>query len=180
MSPQECKLANWHEVGRTDGMAGNSMHIFEERRGDCAEANVKADTQAYLAGREQGLRTYCQMPNALQIGLRGESYQGVCPASIDPEFRRRHDIGFDVHSLRGKLDQLESRYDALERRLHSRKADLDKHGRENGKNDDFKRQYREFEAEEHKIRNEQQDIERNQRRVGDDLRQAEWAMSQLR
>jgi hypothetical protein len=180
MSPQECKLANWHEVGLTDGMAGNSMHIFEERRGECAEANVKADTHAYLAGRERGLRTYCQIPNALQIGLRGERYQGVCPAAIDPEFRRRHAIGFDVHRLREELAQLESRYVALESRLRSQKHDLDKHANEPGKNDDFKRRYRELEAEEHRIREEQRDIERTQRLVSEQLRQAEWAMSQLR
>ena len=180
MSPQECKLANWREIGLIDGMAGKPMHIFEERRGDCAEANVTADTHDYLVGREQGLRTYCQMSNALQIGLRGESYQGVCPAAIDSEFRRRHDIGYDVHRLRGVLAQLESRHAALEKGLRSKKIELEKHANELGKNDDFKRQYREFEAQERRMLDEQRDIARNKNRVVDQLRQAEWASSQLR
>jgi hypothetical protein len=161
-------------------MAGKPMHIFEVRRGDCAEANVKADTHDYLLGREQGLRSYCQLSNALQIGLRGESYQGVCPASIDPEFRRRHDIGYDVHRLREELTQMENRYGALEKGLRSKKIDLEKHANDYGKNDDFKRQFREFEAAERRVREEQRDIERNRHRVGDQLLQAERAMAQLR
>jgi hypothetical protein len=180
MSPQECKLANWREIGLVDGMAGKPMHIFEERRGDCAEANVKVDTHDYLFGREQGLRTYCQMPNALQIGLRGESYQGVCPATIDPEFRRRHDIGYDVHRLRGELTRLESRYGQLIAGLRKKKIDLDKHANDHGKNDDFKRQYREFEEEERRVHEELRGIERNKHRASDQLGQAEFAMSQLR
>jgi hypothetical protein len=180
MSPQECKLANWREIGLTDGMAGKPMQVFEVRRGDCAEANVTADTHDYLVGREQGLRSYCQLSNALQIGLRGESYHGVCPAAIDSEFRRRHDIGYDVHRMRGELAQMEIRYGALEKGLRNKKIDLEKHANEYGKNDDFKRQYREFEAAEHRVREEQRDIELNQHRVGEQLRQSEWAMAQLR
>jgi Protein of unknown function (DUF2799) len=179
MSPQECKFANWREIGLIDGMAGKLMRIFEERRSDCAEANVKADTNDYLLGREQGLRTYCQMSNALQIGLRGESYQGVCPAAIDQEFRRRHDIGYDVHYLREEIARLESRYGALEKGLRSKKIELDKLVNEPGKNDDFKHKYREFQEEERRVREEQNDIERNRHRAGERLRQAEWAMSQL-
>ena len=180
MSPQECKFANWREIGLVDGMAGKPMHIFEERRSDCAEANVKADTNHYLLGREQGLRSYCQMSNALQIGLRGESYQGVCPAAIDPEFRRRHDIGHDVHRLREEIVRLESRYGALEKGLRSKKLELDKLVKEPGKNEDFKQRYREFQEEERRVREEQNDIERNRHRAREHLRQAEWAMSQLR
>lgn len=180
MSPQECQLANWREVGLTDGMAGKPMGVFEERRSACAEANVRADTQAYLVGREQGLRTYCQIGHALQVGLRGESYQGVCPPTIDPEFRRRYAIGFEVHRLREEIAGMDSRYDSLERRLHSKKAELDRHASRPGGSEEFKRLYREFETEQHRIHHEQRDIERNQLRAREQLRQAEWAMSQLR
>jgi hypothetical protein len=180
MSPQECKLANWREIGLTDGMVGKPMHIFEARRAECAEANVKADTNDYLVGREQGLRTYCQIPNALQIGLRGESYQGVCPAAIDTEFRRRHNIGYEVYRLRGEIAKLESRYVALEDGLRKKKIDLDNHVNEHGRNDDFKHQYREFQEEERRVHEVQRDIEHNKHLLGDQLLQAERVMSQLR
>ena len=147
MSPQECKLANWREIGLTDGMAGKTMQVFEARRAECAKADVNADTNDYLVGREHGLRSYCQISNALQIGLRGESYQGVCPAAIETEFRRRHDIGYDVYRLRGEIAKLESRYVSLEDGLRKKKIDLDNHVNEHDRNDDFKHQYREFEEE---------------------------------
>ena len=54
MSPKECRVADWHEIGLTDGLAGKALTFFNERRLDCEEAGVVANPNAYLAGREQG------------------------------------------------------------------------------------------------------------------------------
>ena len=180
MSPQECQLANWREIGRMDGLAGKPLAFFDERRNECAEADVHADTQGYLSGREQGLRSYCQIGNALQLGLRGESYEGVCPPPMDPEFRRRHRIGFDVHRFREEVAQLDNRSESLERRLHSREHELERHLNDADKNDERRHLRQEFENEQHRIREEQRDIDRSLQRARDQLRAAEWAMDQLR
>ena len=85
MSEKECQFANWRDIGLTDGLAGKSLGLLNERRSDCAEANIQLDQKAYLKGREEGLKTYCQLGNAVHLGLRGEPYEGVCPAAIEPE-----------------------------------------------------------------------------------------------
>ena len=59
MSPKECQVANWRDVGQMDGLAGKNLTFFNERRSDCAEANIQIDQKSYLSGREQGLRSYC-------------------------------------------------------------------------------------------------------------------------
>ena len=99
MSPKECQIADWREIGLTDGLAGRALSYFDDRRSDCAEAKIRADTTAYLQGREQGLKSYCQLGNAAQLGLRGEPYAGVCPPAIDQEFRRRYRVGLDVYRI---------------------------------------------------------------------------------
>jgi len=66
----------------------------------CAQAGVSVGMQQYLQGREVGLQSYCRVDLAAQRGLGGESYDGVCPPAVDPEFRRRFSIGRAVFLAR--------------------------------------------------------------------------------
>ena len=40
MSPEECRFANWTDVGMRDGLAGKTLGLLNERISDCAEAGV--------------------------------------------------------------------------------------------------------------------------------------------
>lgn len=180
MSQKECQVADWRDIGLTDGMAGKTLTFFNERRSDCAEADVKADTKAYLSGREQGLKTYCQLGNAPQVGLRGESYEGVCPPAVDQEFRRRHRIGFDIHRFNVEIGRLKIRHDSLEQRFQRNRYDFDKRLGARGKNEDLQRLYRDFEHEQFKIREEQSAIQNSLQWNQDQLRNAEAVLGNLR
>lgn len=180
MSPKECRLADWREVGLTDGLAGRPLALFNERRSDCAEADVRADTKAYLSGREQGLKSYCQLGNAAQVGLRGEAYEGVCPPAIDPEFRRRHAIGFDIHHFHDEIARLQYRHDSLERQFRQNQREFEKRLGERDRNDDLRRLYRDFEYGQQRIRDEQREIEYSLQWNSDQLRNAEAVLDRLR
>ena len=154
MSPKECQFADWRAIGLTDGMAGKPLTHFDDRRSDCAEANVQADTKAYLHGREQGLKSYCQLGNAAQLGLRGETYEGVCPAGIDKEFRRRYRIGADIRRFNTEIARLNERLDALERQLRRNRHDFDHRLESPNKHGELQRIYREYERDQSQIREE--------------------------
>lgn len=109
MTPNECKAANWLEVGMRDGLAGAAVSVLDDRVKDCAKAQVPVDTPRYLQGRDQGLLQYCRIENAAPLGLDGKSYDGVCPAAMDVEFRRRFKLGQDVYGARTELRSLDSR-----------------------------------------------------------------------
>lgn len=158
MSADECKLARWNEVGLRDGLAGEPLSTLNARTQDCAEARVTPDTRAYLQGRDQGLQSYCRLDNAVQLGLNGKTYQGVCPAPLDYEFRRRFSLGREVYDARQQINQRERRRDELERKLKAA-----------GKDD-----------ERRKIRDELEDEDRKTRRARDRLRDAEWQLDRLR
>ncbi|MDD0816336.1 DUF2799 domain-containing protein [Curvibacter sp. HBC28] len=158
MSADECKYARWNEVGLRDGLAGEPLSTLNARTQDCAEARVTPDSRAYLQGRDQGLQSYCRLDNAVQLGLNGKSYQGVCPAPIDLEFRRRFSLGREVYDARQQINQRERRRDELERRLKASNKDEDRR----------------------KIRDELEDEDRKTRRARDRLRDAEWQLDRLR
>jgi len=139
-----------------------------------------ADTKAYLRGRDQGLKSYCQMQNAAQVGLRGEPYEGVCPAGIDREFRRRYQIGFDIHRFHDEIAQLESRFSTLEYRFNHNQRDFERRLADPAKNGGHLGLYREFDYEQRRIREEQGAIQIKLQWTHDQLRNAEGALTQLR
>ena len=69
MSPDECRFANWHDVGLGDGLAGRPLSVYNSRIEDCTEAAVRVDGNAYLRGRDEGLQSYCRLENAVVVGL---------------------------------------------------------------------------------------------------------------
>jgi hypothetical protein len=180
MSPDECKLANWNDVGLRDGLEGKTLSLLDERVKDCSKAGSRVDTSAYLAGRDRGLQSFCRLENAVPLGLGGKGYAGVCPARVDYEFRRLHQAGYAVHDLRGRVSDLDGRSDRLQRKLREADRDEDKQLKAADKDDDRKRIRKEFDERRRHIRNELGDLDRALRRARDDLRAAEYALDHLR
>lgn len=158
MTPQECKTANWFDVGMRDGREGEPLSMLDDRTKACAEAGVQANAQQYLAGRNQGLPEYCRLDNAARVGLAGRTYHGVCAPGIDAEFRRRYNAGYEVNQSRSEVNNLENRRRSLEKRLADAKTD----------------------AERRRARDELYDLDLRLRRARDRVRDAEWALDRMR
>lgn len=158
MSPEECQTADWRDVGLRDGLQGLPLSHLDERIGDCAEAGVTVNGALYRQGRQEGLQSYCQPDNATRLGLDGQDYRGVCPASVDAEFRRRHGVAREVHAARKELRDLDTRRDELEKRLREARDD----------------------KERSRARDDLYELDRRYRRARDRVRDAEWALDRLR
>lgn len=177
MSPEECRRANWRDVGLRDGLDGSPLALLGERTSDCAEAKVTVDSVAYLNGRDTGLKTFCRVENAVPLGLNGGTYHGVCPPQLDEEFRRRYAIGHNVFVWRNELAQIGSRMQSLEMRLFSVGREEDRRARDGKADDDRRRIRREADDERRRIRNELRDLDFALLRAREQLRAAEWALS---
>jgi hypothetical protein len=123
MSPEECTVARWDDVGMRDGLQGKALSRLESHSKTCAEAGVAVDGQAYLKAREIGIRTYCQPANALKLGLEGKYYESSCPAEMELDFRRRYDVGSEYTNARKNLESQDSRLHGLEKALAEAKTD---------------------------------------------------------
>jgi hypothetical protein len=99
MSAQECSVLDWRSVGYEDGVAGlPGSHIGQYRKA-CAKHGVGTDLSAYQAGRETGLKEYCQASNGFRVGARGDVYQGVCPAALEHDFLAAYHSGHELFTL---------------------------------------------------------------------------------
>jgi hypothetical protein len=110
LSPQQCKQANWLQIGYADGAQGLSGARIDEHAKACAEFGIRPDLEEYLRGRSQGLFSYCQPENGFAVGRRG-SEQNVadCPASMRGAFIDQFQRGQQVHAIEYELEQRRTR-----------------------------------------------------------------------
>ena len=124
MEPAECRFSDWRAVGYEDGAQGLSTDAFARYRRGCAEQQVMADFQAYQAGREAGLREYCQPSRGYREGLQGRDYGGVCPPDAEARFLDAYNEGRKLFDLEFELENTERRIAAAEARLRQIELEL--------------------------------------------------------
>lgn len=109
MSEQACVSADWRTVGFEDGTLGRSEASIGRYRQQCAEHGVAPDLDSYRAGHADGVRVYCRASNGFAVGHGGGSYQGVCPADLEPEFVAEYNTGRRLHELESALASVDGR-----------------------------------------------------------------------
>ena len=109
MSKDECALADWQMIGYEDGLRGFPAERIGAHRVACAKYQVTPNLAAYSAGRERGLRDYCQPKNGFRAGLNGNGYANVCSASTETAFVNAYQWGRQIHDARAELRTTNSR-----------------------------------------------------------------------
>ena len=104
MSESECLTADWGAIGYEDGSRGATVSAVTSRRQACAKkAGITVDMDAYLAGRQQGLRQFCTPTNAYSLGSRGGAYYGVCNGPEEEEFVYAYEAGKQLYYLESNV-----------------------------------------------------------------------------
>ncbi|CAN5375852.1 hypothetical protein BH11PSE11_BH11PSE11_32300 [soil metagenome] len=122
MSADECRNANWYEVGLKDGAHGKAVERLAQHREACADVKIKPDERPYLQGRQVGLRSYCTHDNAVREGLAGNYYEGVCEGPASAVFLRNYQAARAVHDARSRISSLDSSASSKEAELRNDKT----------------------------------------------------------
>ena len=109
MSRNECVLADWQTIGYEDGLRGFPAEHIGAHRVACAKHQVTPNLAAYSAGRERGLREYCQPKNGFRAGLTGTGYANVCSGSSETTFVNAYQWGRQIHDARAELHTTNTR-----------------------------------------------------------------------
>jgi uncharacterized small protein (DUF1192 family) len=118
MSADECVTSDWHAIGFEDGARGYTADQLGNRRKACAKHGVTPDFESYQAGRERGLRQYCQPSRGFSLGSGGSRYNGVCPGDMEADFVDAYNSGHQLYTLR-------SRVNTATNQISSKKHELD-------------------------------------------------------
>lgn len=120
MTPEQCRHADWHQIGYADGAQGLSGARIDDHAKACAEIGVRPNLDEYLRGRSQGLFSYCQPENGFAVGRRGEHENAAdCPASMRFVFLDQYRRGQEIHLIEADLEQRRSRLNRNYQRLRS-------------------------------------------------------------
>ncbi|MDD2462377.1 MAG: DUF2799 domain-containing protein [Desulfobulbus sp.] len=121
LSQEQCQRGDWYGLGVVDGKAGEPTRRLEVHNRACAEYGVHINEGPYLAGRTEGLKTFCRLENAIVTGLAGLRYAGVCPPEIDATFAHYNNAAYAVFRTRQEMDALQARISDTELRLEANK-----------------------------------------------------------
>jgi hypothetical protein len=124
MNKAECLNVDWRTVGYEDGVAGRSGDRIGRHRKACAKHGVTPDLNAYQAGREQGLREYCQPETGYQLGVNGYALKSSCPVDLKEGFETAYHSGYELYAMRARVTNAENELDSAHREIAQIDQDL--------------------------------------------------------
>jgi len=121
ISEEECFDANWRQRGLNDGNQGYTTARLNDYLKICNRAGANVNTANYLQGHQHGVQLYCTPERGRQEGLKGRTYRGVCPTSLEASFLHAYQPAYDVYRKEQALDRINSRIQQKERELRKTK-----------------------------------------------------------
>jgi hypothetical protein len=124
MSEQDCVTLDWRTVGFEDGTQGRPVGTIGNYRQACSKYGVASDLESYRAGHAEGVEVYCRPARGFEVGHRGASYQGVCPAASEPDFLAAYTSGRHLYELESALRRVEGQIASNSRAQEKIKKEL--------------------------------------------------------
>ena len=103
----ECRNADWYAIGLEDGARGRPVERLGDHRRACAAHNVAPNTDRYLAGRSEGLKSFCTFEHGYTHGRSGQTYAGACPRELAGGFVAGYERGRELYQLHRRHDEVE-------------------------------------------------------------------------
>jgi hypothetical protein len=108
LDKNECRSADWYAIGLEDGARGRPVERLGDHRRACAEHGVAPQAERYLAGRNEGLKSFCTHERGFAHGRGGHAYAGGCPAHLAASFQSGYQLGRELHDLHRRLGEVQS------------------------------------------------------------------------
>lgn len=110
LSPEQCRHADWRQIGFADGANGLSAARINDHAKACAEVGVRPNLDGYLSGREHGLQNYCRAENGFAVGRSGGIANiADCPEHMKFSFVDQYRLGQKIHMVEEDLARRRSR-----------------------------------------------------------------------
>lgn len=101
---EECVNADWYAIGLEDGARGRAVERLGDHRRACAKHSVTPNPERYLAGRNEGLKTFCTYERGYSEGRAGRAYGAGCPQGST--FVAGYQRGRERYELDRRLDEV--------------------------------------------------------------------------
>lgn len=106
LDKEDCVQGSWYAIGLEDGSRGRPLERLGEHRRACAKFNIAPDADQYLAGRSEGLKSFCTFERGYGEGRAGHLYNAVCPSP--QAFATGYRRGRELYDLQSQLAGLQA------------------------------------------------------------------------
>lgn len=113
LDENECKLADWRQLGDRDGSQGYPSGRIAQHAKACGKHGLPVDDAAYRAGWQAGIGRYCVAQNGFDLGRRGGSYRNSCPPPLAAPFEAAYRPARDLFDAERELEDAENRIDDI-------------------------------------------------------------------
>ncbi|MBP9787330.1 MAG: DUF2799 domain-containing protein [Acinetobacter sp.] len=107
MNVEQCKTANWLNVGEKDGAAGHESRL-DKYYASCQKANVVPNQSLYEKGYQQGLGYYCRPENIFNEALEGRGDFRVCPLDKRESLRSYYQVANNYYQANSEFNRSQS------------------------------------------------------------------------
>ncbi len=111
ISEEKCAAGNWQELGYRDGSNGVRRDKASKIADTCAKYDISMDFDAYIAGFETGLPTYCTYQRGFDLGENGSDYNQLCSGALAVDFAPGYENGYAVYTVYKEHKSLISNYE---------------------------------------------------------------------
>ncbi|MCX7644072.1 MAG: DUF2799 domain-containing protein [Rhodobacteraceae bacterium] len=128
LTEEECRAGDWFRIGLADGTEGRGPDRIEAHRRACADAGVTPDAEAWLKGRERGLRLYCVPQKAYEVGRQGRAIAEGCTPAERARMAPAYEWGRQYWRLELQADDLRGEIRDIDRELAALPPDSPRRG----------------------------------------------------
>lgn len=103
LQPEECKTANWEQLGYDDAMGGRDSMLTPYGK-DCGKVGITPNKGLYLRGYDRGEKAFCTYDNGKAVGRRGPYLGKLCdkPGLAEP-FNRGYREGLIFYDQQQRI-----------------------------------------------------------------------------
>lgn len=117
LTEDQCRAANWYEVGYGDGQAGREASYFARHVEACSKHGIMPQQSPWQQGRDAGLRLFCVPESGYDAGRAGRAFPTVCLPRESIEMRPAYDWGRMYWRLTQEIEDLKNKIDKYEDQL---------------------------------------------------------------
>ena len=107
MSVEQCKTANWLNVGEKDGAAGRESRL-DQYYSSCQKANIIPNQGLYEKGYQKGLSYYCRPETIFNEALEGRGDFRVCPLQKRESLRSYYQVANNYYQANSEFNRSQS------------------------------------------------------------------------
>ena len=153
MSVEQCKTANWLNVGEKDGAAGRESRL-DQYYSSCQKANIIPNQGLYEKGYQKGLSYYCRPETIFNEALLGRGDFRVCPIEKRESLRMYYQVAHDYYVA-------DAEFDRSQRDLNYYLKELERNDLSVKDRDDYKKRLYELRINSGEVQSDYQDAVRN-------------------